>query len=309
MKRLKFIVNYFIFIVLTLLMSINILSLPSCMVSTEEVDVVLFVGQSNMVGRELQKYEVEIPDGYAFEYKYLTNELTNIKNPVGETFGEGDGKLEQSSGSSIVPQFCADYVKKTGRKIVVVHAACGGRSISYFQKDNDMYLNILAKYKACIEFISSIKSYTIGKCFYIMFQGESDTGSTSKLDYKSRFMDFHSGIKAEFKMEFGALLQTGLDVKTMVNGVPELTSEEDVARISEAKNELAEENDDIILINVKAMNYHINNPDYMLNDIYKLVHYNCQGLIEIASDSCDALINYLGYGDENLKGIDPVTYL
>lgn len=281
----------------------------ACNTQPKEVDVVLFTGQSNMVGRETQIYETDIPSGRAYEYSYLEDKLREVYNPVGETFGDGAAELERSSGSSIVPEFCAEYVEKTGRNIVAVHVARGGRAISYFEKDKPMYESIVTKYKACIDYLQSSKKFTIGRCFYIMFQGESDTGSTSKEEYKQSFMSFHDGVKEELGIDFGALLQTGLDVKTISDGKVELTSEADVARIAKAKTELAEDNDDIIIINTEAMNYHNERKDYMLADIYSLVHYNAAGLRQIAKDSCGALLNYLGYGDQSLKGVDPVTYL
>ncbi|MDE6504560.1 MAG: hypothetical protein K2L42_01680, partial [Clostridia bacterium] len=88
------------------------------------VDVVLFVGQSNMVGRVTSKYEVDIPAGQAYEYKSLTDSLDTVKNPSGEYLKNGvtemsgaAGAGSNGNGSSIVPQFCADYVENTGRKI------------------------------------------------------------------------------------------------------------------------------------------------------------------------------------------------
>lgn len=285
------------------------LCFAACNIRCEEVDVVLFTGQSNMVGRETEILDVEIPEGYAYEYKYADNRLTELKNPVGETFGEGDGQLEVSSGSSIVPQFCLEYVRATGRRIVAVQAAHGGRDISFFVEDQPMYNSIVAKYRACLDYLNKSRRYKVGRCFYVMFQGETDTLSTSREDYKSRYLSFHNALKSQFGFAFGALLQTGLDVKSINDGKVELTTEEDVARIAAAKTELARENDDIIMINVKAMNYHNERPDYMLGDRYGLVHYNGAGLTEIATDSCKALLNYLGYGEAELKGADPVTYL
>ncbi len=281
----------------------------ACNTQRQEVDVVLFTGQSNMVGRETEIREVEIPKGYAYEYKYADNHLSELKNPVGETIGDGDGQLEISSGSSIVPKFCLEYVRATGRRIVAVHAAHGGRSISFFVGNQPMYNSIVAKYRACLNYLNKSRRYKVGRCFYVMFQGETDTLSTSCQDYKSRYLNFHNALKSEFGFSFGALLQTGLDVKSINDGTVVLTSEEDVARIATAKAELARENDDIIMINVKAMNYHNKRPDYMLGDRYGLVHYNGAGLTEIAADSCMALLNYLGYGEAELKGVDPVIYL
>ena len=93
-------------------------------VSPAEVDVILFTGQSNMVGREDGEYASDL-EGISFEYKYGSDKLVTTANPVGETFGA----VEVSTGSSIVPKFCEDYYEQTGRKTVAVHVARGGRAL------------------------------------------------------------------------------------------------------------------------------------------------------------------------------------
>ena len=49
-------------------------------------DLILFMGQSNMQGETEGCSETEEVPG-ALEYKYLTDTLTPLKNPVGENIG------------------------------------------------------------------------------------------------------------------------------------------------------------------------------------------------------------------------------
>lgn len=261
------------------------------------VDVVLFTGQSNMVGRETARYSVEIPEGQAYEYKHLTGSLTDVKNPVGETFGE----VEVSSGSSIVPKFCADYVAAE-RKIVAVHVARGGRSISYFDSRNGLiYRDILEKYGGCIEYLENNPNFTVGRRFYVIYQGETDTNNGMSADsYKSRFSRFHNGMKSNLGIEFGALISSGRNSDPVAH--------DGIRMIQRVKEELAAEQDDVILADVSAYNWYIRGEQaYIRSD---LIHLNAEGLQIVAAESCKNILNYLGLGsDPSLAGVDPATYL
>lgn len=257
-----------------------------------EVDVILFTGQSNMVGRETSQYASDL-EGISFEYRYNDDKLITTANPVGENFGA----VEKSSGSSIVPKFCEDYYEQTGRKTVAVHVARGGRAISYFAQTGAIYPDIIDKYSACIDYLEADENFEIGRKFYIMFQGESDTEALSKQTYKDTYMNFHNGVKNALGFDFGALIQTGRNTNISYPGI---------VRIAQAKTELAYENDNIIMINKFGIDCFAKHKEYMRSDN---VHYNSEGLQKIAADSCKALTDYLGYGEKSLEGVDPVTYL
>lgn len=266
-------------------------------VSPAVVDVVLFTGQSNMVGRETSRYKADIPAGQAYEFKYLSTSLTEVRNPVGETFGE----VEISSGSSIVPRFCADYVAATGRKIVAVHAARGGRAISSFDsRGGAIYPNIIDKYSACIAYLEENPNFTVGHRFYLMYQGESDSSTGTSADvYKSRYNRFHNGLVKQLGMEFGALISSGRNTTE---------DREGILRIQQAKEELAAEKDDLIYADYSAYNWYIEGRRDCIRD--DLVHLNAAGLQAVADEACKNIVNYMGLGDDPaLAGVDPVTYL
>ncbi|MDE7214693.1 MAG: Ig-like domain-containing protein, partial [Clostridia bacterium] len=191
-------------------------------------------------------------------------------------------------------------------KIVAVHTAKGGQQISYFapnSNNNNMYPVIVEKYNKCLDYLEENPNFTVGKKYYVMFQGESDSlasntmATTSKHEYKQTYMSFHNAVKQECGFEFGALIQTGRNSNVSFEGIIE---------IAQAKNELAFEHDDIIMLDQEPIKYFNQNLSYMMGDN---IHYNKEGLRKVATDSCAALVNYLGYGDEDKAGVDPVEYL
>lgn len=262
------------------------------------VDVVLFTGQSNMVGRETAKYTVNIPHGMAYEYKYNGGgSLEEVKNPVGETFGE----VEVSSGSSIVPKFCEDYVKTSGHKIVAVHVARGGRAIAEFVQRSAIYNNIVEKYSACIKYLEESGNFKIGCKFYVMYQGESDTNhGLAASSYISRYMNFHNGLKKQLGITQGCIIANGR------NTDPD--SPEGVKRIFEAQIKICKDNEDIIMASVLPYYWYCNSENsYFRSD---KVHLNEEGLKEVASDACKNILNYMGLDPSSLNvGVDPVTSL
>ena len=109
-------------------------------------DILIFAGQSNMQGQSETRSEQEIVAG-AYEYRFLSDMLASLKNPVGENI-RSDGSegtpstqttdlpewlRENTLGAAwcgctnMVPSFCRAYHKKTGQQIVAVHAAKGIR--------------------------------------------------------------------------------------------------------------------------------------------------------------------------------------
>ena len=269
------------------------------------VDIILFTGQSNMVGRDTQKYEQAIPEGMAYEYLMNSDELVEVKNPVGENIGgtTSNPTVEVSSGSSIVPAFVAKYVQETGRKVIVVHAARGAQAISYFVPGTKIYNVLLEKYTKAVSYVEKNTAYDIGKKFYVMFQGESDASVSGPPDvtvknYKTDYLKFHNGVKEELGLEFGSMILTSKNTHDVPSGV---------LLINQAQTALAEEKDDIIVASTCATGfYDYNFDEYYLKDT---VHYNAAGLQAIANEAATSVANYLGYGEADKKGVDPITYL
>ena len=129
------------------------------------IDVIIFSGQSNMQGQSTSlNNPFTVENGY--EYKYLTNELKPLCDPVGENIrrdgSEGypldpnvplkeilpDWLKAHALGASgfgyasLVPSFCKEYGKPT----VAVHCAKGSTTISEWVEGSDGYNLLIKKY-------------------------------------------------------------------------------------------------------------------------------------------------------------------
>lgn len=251
------------------------------------VDVVLFTGQSNMVGRATDRnYPVSIPAGYAYEYIKKSNKLVDVKNPVGEKFGNGVNGLniQVSSGSSMVPRYCELYAE-TGRKIVAIHAASGGTAIRYFQEGEELYNEIITKAKAALEYLENSDNFEIGRKYYIMYQGETDaTDNTSTADYEKFAMTFHNALKS-LGFEFGAWLYNGQNAS--------VTTQEQLNTINTAKYNLAKNYADIILASTL--------PATKRTDMKDNAHFDSTGIRLIAEDTFMHILSFL---DQNVDLVD-----
>lgn len=259
-------------------------------------DLVLFTGQSNMVGRETDRYEVEIPDQTAYEYKAKTDKIYAVKNPMGEPYGT----LEASSGSSLIPQFCADYIAATGHKMMVMLSACGGSSITRFSKYGDLLPDILTKYQKCLDYMKK-EGYSVGRCFYVMFQGSTDIAMAGET-YEKQYMSFHNSLKEKFpQIEFGATIYVGEDGDNMSERLLEKVNAHNAA-----KKKIAQEHDDIIVCCKESATYFLSRPEYMRDD---KLHLNAEALKRVGKVSAENVLNFMGFKDESKKGVDPATYL
>ncbi len=260
-------------------------------------DLILFTGQSNMVGFAQDVYEVEIPEGYAYEYKMASNKLVEVKNPVGEDYEFS----QKSGGSSIVPAFVANYVAKTNRRVIVIHLAKGSSAVSQWDVGAPIRRGIIQKTNACWDYIIE-NELEINRQFYVYYQGCADVGQKTTLQaYKTTYMAFHNSMK-DLGYDFGALMQTGYSVDVKAS-----STLAQIDAIAQAKNELAAENDDIIMGCQSSFYYgfisktHVGPQD--------TIHLNAEALQIVGEDCSTNIAAYLGYLEEAKKGVDPVEYL
>ena len=105
------------------------------------MDIIIFGGQSNMQGQTETLSEcVEVPG--AFEYKWITDSIVPLKNPVGEDIrydGDAGWRIVEGGSASdwraahglgsacygntnMVPAFCRAYLQNANTPVISVHA-------------------------------------------------------------------------------------------------------------------------------------------------------------------------------------------
>ena len=162
------------------------------------MDVIIFSGQSNMQGQSERLSENDVVND-AYEYKWLTDELLPLQNPVGEnitySLSQGEDVTPETHLSSwlkehalgaacygntnLVPSFCRTYTDITKRQVLAVHAAKGSTRISEWLPEAPIYDVLIRKARGAIQKVNP------ERIFFVWLQGESDAiASVKKNDYK-----------------------------------------------------------------------------------------------------------------------------
>jgi hypothetical protein len=140
------------------------------------VDLIIFMGQSNMAGRGVaaQSPVVKVGTGYEFRAISDPNKLYNLVEPFGvnENISGGINEPGTKTGS-MVSSFVIEYNSLTGRPVVAVSASKGGSSINEWQP-NSAYLNdSISRYTSAKTWLLN-NGYTIKHQFMVWCQGETD---------------------------------------------------------------------------------------------------------------------------------------
>lgn len=197
----------------------------------EIVDVLWFMGQSNMQGQTEKLSKDNAPIENAFEYRFFTDRLIPLKNPVGEfilkDLTEGWGTpvdvvadqirewqtahalgASSSGNTNLVPKFCDSYTKVTGKKVIAVHTAKGATVVKEWLPDDIIYQVAWKKMQKAIECVK--RTYEIGKIYIAWLQGESDTiAGTSKEDYIKQMIELKNNAKTDFGVEKFGIIKVG----------------------------------------------------------------------------------------------------
>jgi hypothetical protein len=175
------------------------------------VDLVMFMGQSNMAGRGTASEAPVVPKGYGYEFRAISDstKLYDIVEPFGvdENNPLGINEPNMKTGS-LVSAFTIAYYNEVKVPIVGVSSAKGGSSIKSWQP-NGSYLNdSIDRFKKAESYLLN-NGYRIRKKFMVWCQGETDGDkSMCEEEYKTRFQTmldemFKSGIEQCFLIRIG----------------------------------------------------------------------------------------------------------
>lgn len=253
-------------------------------------DIIIFAGQSNMQGQSECLSENEIVEN-AYEYKLIDNELTLLKNPVGENITyEKEHGFEFSkntnqntwlenhvTGSScyghtnLVPEFVRAYIGDTMQKTVVVHIAKGSTQISDWMPSAPGYEIIKEKSLAAIRKVRE-ENYLPRKIFFVWLQGESDAiAGNSKSYYKARLIELSDALNKDLHIDKFCIIRVG-----------RFTNDERDMEIINAQDEICNENEGFIMISKNAIELN-KEPAYM-NPLVS-GHYSSEGLEKLGREA------------------------
>ena len=239
-------------------------------------DLIIFSGQSNMQGQTgTPPLDNNAVDG-AVEYRFLTDEFVPFKQPTGESIDFSGNPLDPDEYSKIsellansallavckgdanmLPAFCRNYIKETGRNVVAVHTAKGSTGIDYWQKGTPAYEIMSKKITRAIELSKPEHIYLA------WLQGESDAiAGCSKAEYKELLTSLCNAVKEDFGVEKFGIIQVG-----------QFTNDERDFEIINAQKEVCAENNDFLMLTTITEEI-IHNPEYLHPTVPG--HYNAK---------------------------------
>ena len=145
------------------------------------VDVFVFMGQSNMAGRGITTpaHPESAPtaiDGAGWEYRAVTapDRLSTLCEPFGRDENRPGGIDDGvKKTGSMVTAFVNEYFSRTGRQVIAVSASEGGTSILQWQPDGRLLPDAVARIHAVRRYCAE-NNITPGGIYMLWCQGETD---------------------------------------------------------------------------------------------------------------------------------------
>jgi len=164
-------------------------SSPSNVADSKTIDLIMFMGQSNMAGRGTAADSPVVPGGSGYEFRAITDptKLYNIVEPFGVNENNSSGINEPGMKTgSMVSSFVIEYNKLTKRPVVGVSASKGGSSINEWQPGTAYLNDAINRFNAAKTWLTN-NGYTIKNKFMVWCQGETDgDNAMSKTDYTTK---------------------------------------------------------------------------------------------------------------------------
>lgn len=169
------------------------------------MDVIIFSGQSNMQGSTGQMGKAV--SKASLEYKYLTDELVMLKDPVGEDVCDGLLLSPHEGCGSLVPSFCKQYSKKHGG-VVAIHCARGNTCIAEWAKGTERYNLLVEKVKKGIKKVKEF--FELGKVYFVWLQGESDAlNNNTEEGYLTALKELKNNVKKDLGVDKFGIIKVG----------------------------------------------------------------------------------------------------
>lgn len=172
-------------------------------------DLIIFAGQSNMMGHGTAKMAPKLIKGAGYEFKVVTNKkkLCTLKEPFGK--GQDSGNLvngEYATGS-MVTAFCNSYYKQTGRPVIAVNATVIGSGSVGWSKV--LYKDVISRINTATKRMQAM-NVPIKHVYLVWMQGENDVcAATPAEDYEKRIGGMLKRIVVKTPVEKAMMIQTG----------------------------------------------------------------------------------------------------
>lgn len=170
----------------------------------KRVDIVIFMGQSNIAGRGVTSEQwtetaPAVTEGAGWEYRAISDpsKLYPIEEPFG-VYENLNGYIDDGTKKtgSLVSSFINAYYAGNGKvPTVAISASKGGTSIAGWSGNGLYLVDALIRLKSAQDFLAQ-SDRRVRHTYAVWCQGETDADiHTSKEEYVSRFTDMVSRLK------------------------------------------------------------------------------------------------------------------
>lgn len=162
---------------------------------TKVVDLFIFMGQSNMSGRGVAAEAPEVPEGWGYEYKAISDpgKLLHMAEPFGLYEDNAASGVDDSNGEngnkrkgSSVAALTIAYYQHTDVPVVGVSCSKGGTSTTFWKVGGKPLNDAIARQLDAERWLAE-NGYTIRNNYMFWLQGESDS-SMAPETYKSNLI-------------------------------------------------------------------------------------------------------------------------
>ncbi len=248
------------------------------------VDLVMFMGQSNMAGRGDASLAPSVPEGTAFEFRAMSDP-TGLY-PVSEPFGVKEnnnesGVTEPTKSGSMVSAFVNAYYEETGVPIVAVSCSKGGTTIKWWQPNGGPLNDAIARHATAKEWLEA-NGYTIRRDFMVWCQGESDGDNGNSASY----------YKGALTNVISAMMEEGIEKCFVIR----IGNHRDNATLYDpiifAQTEYCKENENAVLVSTALAGFAA---EGLMKDAY---HYTQEGYNLAGAEAGKNTAYYINTGEE-----------
>ena len=246
------------------------------------VDLVIFMGQSNMAGRGVASQAPVVQEGHGYEFRAVSDptQLYTIAEPFG--VNENRGVLSENiKTGSLVSAFAESYYTYSGGiPIVGVSAAQGGQSINFWQTGGAALTETINRFNAANTYLTD-NGYTVRHKYMVWLQGEADGVQGMSADtYKAKLVEL-----------LGEMKEQGVE-KAMIIRVGDRQSDEELHDdIIKAQTDLCKEREDFVMISGKLA-------AVAAEDMKDNAHYKQETYNEVGADAGKNMAYHVNTGLE-----------
>lgn len=210
------------------------------MTQTKTVDLIIFMGQSNMAGGGTASKAPLVPKDIASEFRVISDptKLYPLTEPFGQHENNPFGISESLKTGSLVSSFVLHFNKRTRVPVGAISASKRASKIEDWQPGRPLLTDTIERFHAAKEWLEQ-NVYNLGRKFMVWCQGESDFKKTTDENYLRGT-----------EMIVEEMLHQGIE-KCLLIRIGQRLGNVRQERIIHLQDQLCRNNDDIVLVSTQ----------------------------------------------------------